>query len=63
MKCNVGKKDRNIRFIIALTIILAGLYFKSWWGLLSILPLATSYAGFCPLYKLLGITTCKQIPG
>lgn len=59
MKSNVGKTDRNIRFIIALVIGLAGIYFQSWWGLVAAVPLLTSYTGFCPLYKLLGITTCK----
>ncbi|MFC0775098.1 YgaP family membrane protein [Terrimonas alba] len=58
MKCNVGKTDRTIRLIIAIAIGAAGLYFKSWWGLVAILPLITSYAGFCPLYSLLGISTC-----
>jgi hypothetical protein len=62
MKRNMGKADRMIRFIIAIVIILAGLYFQSWWGLIALLPLATSYTGFCPLYKLLGISTCKTEP-
>jgi hypothetical protein len=59
MKCNVGKTDRTIRLIIAVVVGAAGLYFKSWWGLLAILPLVTSYAGFCPLYSVLGISTCN----
>ena len=59
MKCNVGKTDRTIRMIIALLIAAAGLYFKSWWGLVAILPMATAYTGFCFLYSLLGISTCN----
>ena len=59
MKCNVGKTDRTIRLIIAVVVGAVGLYFKSWWGLVAILPLVTSYAGFCPLYSLLGISTCN----
>lgn len=59
MKCNVGKTDRNIRLIAAIVIGAAGIYFQSWWGLLAVVPLITAYAGFCPLYKVLGITTCK----
>ena len=56
---NIGKTDRTLRFVVAVLIILAGIYFQSWWGLVAVLPLITSYAGFCPLYKLLGINTCK----
>jgi hypothetical protein len=63
MKCNVGKTDRSIRLIIAVVIGAAGIYFNSWWGLLAALPLLTSYAGFCPLYKVLGINTCKTSVG
>ena len=59
MKCNVGKTDRTIRLVAALVIGAAGIYFQSWWGLLAALPLITAYAGVCPLYKVLGINTCK----
>jgi hypothetical protein len=33
MKCNIGKTDRFIRFVLGIVIIIVGLYFKSWWGL------------------------------
>lgn len=59
MKYNLGKTDRYIRLIIAVVIGTAGIYFQSWWGLLAAIPLLTSYVGFCPLYKLFGISTCK----
>jgi hypothetical protein len=29
------------------------------WGLIGIVPLATGLFRFCPLYPLLGISTCK----
>lgn len=65
MKKNLGDGDRAIRIVIAGLILI--LY------LLDILPgiagtillifagvlLLTSFAGFCPLYKLFGINTCK----
>ncbi len=59
MKCNVGKTDRTFRLIAAVVIAIAGLYFKSWWGAVAVLPLFTSFAGFCPLYRLFGINTCN----
>lgn len=59
MKPNVGKTDKTIRLLLAVLILAAGAYFKSWWGLLAIVPLATGAISFCPLYSLLGISTCK----
>lgn len=57
MKKNMGKADRWIRVIIGLAIIAAGIYFKSWWGLIGIIPLATSLISTCPLYLPFGIST------
>jgi len=59
MKCNVGKTDKNIRLVLGIIITAAGFYFKSWWGIVAIVPFVTALAGFCPLYKLLGINTIK----
>jgi hypothetical protein len=57
MKKNMGKADRWIRVILGLAIIAAGIYFKSWWGLIGIIPLATSLISTCPLYLPFGIST------
>jgi uncharacterized protein (DUF58 family) len=59
MKKNMGKADLWIRVILGLAIIAAGIYFKSWWGLIGIIPLATSLIGTCPLYLPFGISTRK----
>jgi hypothetical protein len=59
MKQNVGKKDAVARIILAAVIAIAGYYFKTWWGLLAVVPLLTGMFGFFPLYKLFGINTCK----
>lgn len=59
MKCNVGKIDKVTRVIAGIIIGAVGFYFKSWWGLVGILPLVTGFTGVCPLYNLLGINTCK----
>jgi hypothetical protein len=60
MRCNVGKTDRAIRIIIGIVLIAAGLYFKSWWGALGIVPLLTGALRWCPPYQLLGISTDKK---
>ena len=66
MKTNMGSVDRIIRVLIAIVII--ALYFASVLsGTLAIVLLVvsgvfvlTSLISFCPLYTLLGITTCKK---
>lgn len=63
MKCNVGQKDKVIRILIGLVIAVIGFYFRSWWGLLAIIPLLTAYTRICPLYKILGIDTCERPAG
>jgi hypothetical protein len=60
MKCNVGKTDKIIRIILGVLIGAAGILFKSWWGLLAIIPFFTAVAGWCPLYLLFGISTAKK---
>jgi hypothetical protein len=66
MKKNMGNTDRLIRVIIALAIG-ALYYFKIIDGTLGYVLLAfaaifllTSFVSFCPLYKPLGISTCKK---
>ena len=60
MQCNVGKTDRMFRIIAGLVIIAAGLYFKSWWGVVGFVPLLTGALRWCPPYQLLGISTDKK---
>lgn len=59
MKSNVGSTDKIIRIILGVVIIAAGFYFKTWFGLVGIVPLLTAFVSFCPLYSLVGINTCK----
>jgi Protein of unknown function (DUF2892) len=57
---NLGTADRFIR--IAIGIVLVSLYLAgphTMWGLVGIVPLATAFAGTCPLYTLFGLRTCK----
>ena len=57
---NEGMIDRALRIIVGLGLI--SLVFtgpQTPWGWLGLLPLATGLIGFCPAYKLLGISTKK----
>ncbi|HUU29624.1 MAG TPA: DUF2892 domain-containing protein [archaeon] len=60
MQCNVGKTDKIARLIIGALIILIGIYFKSWWGAIGLLPFVTGLIGWCPAYLPLGISTVKK---
>jgi len=57
MKANIGTVDRVVRVIVGLVIIGAGIYFRSWWGLIGLLPLLTAGIRFCPVYVPFGIST------
>ena len=61
MKANVGNSDRIIRFILGAVIIVLGFYFKSWWGVVGIVPILTGLLNFCPVYNLIGVSTKKKI--
>ena len=50
MKCNVGATDRLVRIIAGLIILLLGLIYRNWWGLLGLIPLLPGVFRFCPLY-------------
>ncbi len=61
MKANIGSPDRIARFILGIVIIAIGFYFGSWWGAIGIIPIITAFLNFCPVYKLLGVSTEKKI--
>ena len=58
MKTNIGSTDRIIRIVVGLVILGVGYYFKSWWGLVGLLPIATAVLRFCPGYLPFGFSTC-----
>jgi hypothetical protein len=60
MEKNVGSLDRTIRILVGLIILTAEVIFKTWWGLIGIIPLFTGLIGWCGLYSLLGISTVKS---
>lgn len=60
MKLNEGSIDRAIRIILGLVLIsLVFIGPQSPWGWIGVIPLVTGLVGFCPLYALLGMNTCK----
>lgn len=58
---NEHKVDRALR--VALGLGLLSLVFvgpQSYWGLIGVVPLATGLIGTCPLYSMLGLSTCPR---
>lgn len=63
MKHNEGNIDRAVRIGAGLGMI--GLHLGGMlgpWAWVGLVPLLTGLAGTCPLYKLLGINTCRVGP-
>jgi Na+(H+)/acetate symporter ActP len=69
MKKNMSMTDRLLRAAIAIAVVV--LYLADQLtgtaavilGVLSVIFLATGITGFCPLYKVLGISTLKDEAG
>lgn len=61
MSSNEGILDRAVRVLFGL--VLLSLVFvgpKTAWGYLGAIPLLTGLVGFCPIYRLLGMTTNRE---
>ena len=65
MNVNVGVVDKVVRIVVGaglLSLILVLEGSARWFGLIGIVPLATGLFGYCPLYGLLGLSTCPMKP-
>ncbi|MBS0561968.1 MAG: DUF2892 domain-containing protein [Proteobacteria bacterium] len=63
MTTNVGTIDRAVRGLIGLALIAATLTGAiGMWGWIGMVPIATALIGFCPAYRLVGLSTCAR-PG
>jgi hypothetical protein len=62
---NVGMTDRIVRIVVGLALIAFALGYLApgvsyrWIGWIGIIPLATAVFGTCPLYSVLGMSTCS----
>ena len=60
MKTNVGGIDKIARIAVGLLLIVLTLMGTiGVWGWIGVVPLATGLFNFCPVYSLMGISTCK----
>ena len=59
-KVNVGGIDRILRIVLGIVLLaLVVVGPRTMWGLIGVVPLFTGLFRTCPLYSLLGISTCK----
>jgi hypothetical protein len=61
MTRNVGSLDRGLRVIIGLALLAFALmsgHQYAWIGWIGVVPLLTAAVGSCPLYSMLGMSTC-----
>ena len=62
MKPNVGGYDRVFRIVFGLVVLGLGVVFRSWWGVLGAIPLATGLVRWCPMYEPFGTSTIEAAP-
>ena len=58
MGSNIGTIDRMARVLIG-AALLAAMFFGTigHWGWIGVVPLLTAFIGFCPLYRVAGLST------
>jgi len=58
-KPNVGALDRALRIVVGIALIVMTLMgLIGVWGWIGVVPLVTAAIGSCPLYSVLGMSTC-----
>ncbi len=63
MKANIGSIDRVVRIIVGMALV--GLTLNGnigVWGWIGVVPVVTAFISFCPLYAMLGMSTCSVAP-
>lgn len=66
MTTNVGMVDRIVRIVVGIALIAFALNYLypntgyNWIGWAGVIPLLTAAFGVCPLYSVVGMTTCPR---
>jgi hypothetical protein len=63
MKTNVGTVDRALRIVVGLALLSLFFFLEGparSWSLVGLVMLGTGLSGFCPLYTLLGFSSCSN---
>jgi len=57
---NVCGTEKIIRAVLGIVIILAGIFYGSWWGAIGLIPLLTAVIGYCPLSHAFHFSSCPM---
>ena len=61
MTRNIGTIDRVLRIVLGLGLIAAAVAGPAEpWGYIGAVPLVTAVVGWCPAYRLVGLSTCGR---
>lgn len=61
MNVNVGGLDRILRIVVGIALIVMAITGTiGVWGWIGVVPLATGLLKTCPVYSLLGMSTCPM---
>lgn len=64
LKKNIGNIERGLRVIVGLALLAAFFAMPDlsyrWALLIGVVPLLTGLLGSCPIYTVLGISTCRM---
>ena len=59
MRTNVGQVDRRLRVVLGGgAMVLAATGTVGRWGWLGVVPVLTGLVRFCPMYAMLGLSSC-----
>jgi hypothetical protein len=59
---NIGSLDKSVRIAVGLALLVMIFVLDTpnrWYGLIGILPIATAFMNYCPLYTLLKTNTLE----
>ena len=63
---NVGSLDRIVRIVLGILLLAYAIPIGfphtgwNWVGWIGVIPLLTAFAGSCPLYSMIGVSTCAR---
>ena len=60
MKANIGMTDKWLRIVVGVALIIWAATGGPVWAWIGVIPLVTGLINFCPLYRMLGINTCRR---
>ncbi len=56
----MGGIDKWLRILVGLALIAWAVLGGPVWAWIGVVPLATGLFNFCPLYRLIGVNTCRR---